>query len=182
MWTASLCALRLLTARHGPLRRWFPWLPSAEGCSPSESANASVNGTVTENYEAAEQEEAQEEQTASSRVGYVLIMLLNASIVGGVNGVYIHLSSQSVSASVLVALQLGMALFKLGWDKGVAPRLARPLRGAEQALRAELLLRVFNDVAIPCAVTALTSPACFQVAAAGLCVSVSVSLSVWPVD
>ena len=166
MWATCVCALRLLTAREGPLQRWFPWLgdrnKSELGRHASVDSMNSGNGDMKR-----KREEVGEEALASkcSAAMYILIMLLNASIVGCVNGVYIYFSSQALSPSLLVGMQIILALFKVLWSMVVVPVLSRPLRGVERIVRVELLLRIVNDIFLPCVVAALTSPACFQVLA-----------------
>ena len=110
-----------------------------------------------------EYEEKDDHSSKFSYFLYLVIILLNASIVGCVNGFYIHLSSQSLLPSILIGIQILVAFFKVAWNMVIVPVLSRPMRGVEKIVRVELLLRIINDIILPCIVTALTSPACFQV-------------------
>jgi hypothetical protein len=151
MWVVAVCSLRLLTARDGPARRLFPWLQK------HDEQRVSVGNMEID------VEGEHIERMKLSVPKFLAIMLFNASIVGGVNGLYIHFLSQSLSVSVLIGLQLSMAVFKMGWNKGALPVLAKPMQGVEQMVQAELFLKICNDIILPCIATALTSPVCFQV-------------------
>jgi hypothetical protein len=56
-----------------------------------------------------------------------------------------------------------MALFNLAWNMAIVPVLARPMQSSEKVVWTELGLLIFNNILLPCIVTALTSPVCFQV-------------------
>jgi hypothetical protein len=62
-----------------------------------------------------------------------------------------------------VGLQIGMALFNLAWNMAAVPILSRPMGAADSVVLTELGLLILNNIVLPCIVTALTSPECFQV-------------------
>ena len=99
----------------------------------------------------------------SSKVAYAAILLLNVLIMGAVNGLYIYYANQALSPAVYSAMQLAVALFKVGWNMAVVPLLVKSLEQSSIRVKAELTILIFNNVLIPCIVTAFTSPACFQV-------------------
>ena len=72
-------------------------------------------------------------------------------------------TSQSLPPSALVGLQVGMALFNLLWNMVAVPVLSRLMEASEKVVLIELGLLILNNILLPCIVTALTSPECFQV-------------------
>jgi hypothetical protein len=92
-----------------------------------------------------------------------MIFLVNAVVVGSVNGIYVYYSGQALSPATHTGIQMGVATFTVGWNMAVLPLLAKPMKTMGGIVGIELILAVFNNIWIPCVVAAFTSPACFQV-------------------
>lgn len=151
MWLAAVAFLRALTMHEGPFRSWFPWRSARRYTS-------GLSSTATESYHL-----TYASTSIFTVIKYIVICLVNIAIVGTVNGCYIYLTSQSLSPTSLVISQISLAVFKVIWNVAIVPSLARPMKSADKIIRVELVLLLFNNILLPCIVTALTSPACFQV-------------------
>ena len=98
-----------------------------------------------------------------SKAIYGLIFVLNGLVYGSVNGVYIYLSNQALSPQTMLGIQVAVAFFKISWNNVAVRVMANPFQTPVQGVGFELPLLVFNNILIPCIITAFTSPACFQV-------------------
>lgn len=174
MWLSVMGGLCVLMIPGGPMRRWLSWTPPSSSSTASVSAHSIRGGSGEAEKErvdvkiasATETDHSDGDAGASSlnlRCKHLLIFTANASVVGCMYGVYIHFTSQSLPPTTIVGLQIGMALFNLTWNMVIVPVLARPMQAAEKVVWTELGLLIFNNILLPCIVTALTSPACFQV-------------------
>lgn len=163
MWASSICALRLLTARDGPIYKWFPWLSDFIKVRHLSGDGSDVRIEVARRSSGSGGEDDLNLSKKIRYAMYLFILMINVTIVGCVNGVYVHFSSQALPPTLLVSMQICLALFKITWNMVVVPVLSRPLRGVEKIVKIELYLRIINDIFLPCIVVALTSPACFQV-------------------
>jgi hypothetical protein len=93
------------------------------------------------------------------------IFLLNIVVVGTVNGLYIWSTLLDIARDVRIWIQISFALFSFVWS--VVLRVGLPLRLKESRYGVWLFicLNVTNTVLIPCIVTALSTPSCYQVSA-----------------
>jgi Leucine-rich repeat (LRR) protein len=94
----------------------------------------------------------------------LLLLIVNIAVMGTINALYIIATNQQFSPTLILLIQVSMALFKAFWNKFCLPILD----SSKQSHRLRIFVLVLNSIFIPCIVTALTSPACFQV-----CLSVS---------
>jgi hypothetical protein len=92
-----------------------------------------------------------------------LILFLNIIVVGTVNGLYIWSTLLDLARNLRIWIQLSFALFSSLW--GVVLRRGLPSRVKDSSYGVWLFicLNVINSVMIPCAVTALSTPSCYQV-------------------
>jgi Leucine-rich repeat (LRR) protein len=92
-----------------------------------------------------------------------VIFVLNVVVVGTVNGLYLWSTLRDLSSDVRIWIQLSFGLFSFLWS--VVLRLGLPLKIKESASGVWLFtcLIVMNSVIIPCVVTSLSSPSCYQV-------------------
>ena len=90
------------------------------------------------------------------------LFVLNASINAAVNGSYIFLSLQNRSSTVLLLLQMCMALFKLLYTLIAVPLLASHIPESNVNVWFRMLLLIVNNLIIPCFTVAVESPSCFQ--------------------
>ena len=146
----------MLTLRGGVLRRWL---------ASSSQSNEIIGKDDRETFAQLEDNDGTTHSASQSWVELkaLLIFVVNISVVGCVCGLFIHLTSQSLRPSVLVGLQVGMAMFNLLWNMVAVPMLSRPMVSAEKVVLTELGLLILNNIVLPCIVTALTSPECYQV-------------------
>lgn len=152
MWVSVIVTVVMFLVRDGPLRR-FVVPPGAQlQQRQRQQAVSSVEEGGSGNF-----------STLHSSVTYGSIFLLNAVVTGSVNGLYIYLSTQALHPDEQLSIQVAVALFKVGWNMGVVPLLAKPMKTSADVVGIELILLVFNNILIPCLVAAFTSPACFKV-------------------
>jgi Leucine-rich repeat (LRR) protein len=101
---------------------------------------------------------------------YAAYLLINLIVVVGVNIAFV-LATLRVSGRELSAIQVLLAMFKLGFNNVVAPVARRYIaqrlsRGGGSLLQAEfaalqLYMSLFNNIVIPCLVVVVISPSCF---------------------
>jgi Leucine-rich repeat (LRR) protein len=110
-------------------------------------------------------------QASSQRVLlYAVFLLFNLIVVVGVNIAFV-LATLRVTGRQLSAIQVLLAMFKVGYNNIVAPVARRRiewrlLRGGGSMLQQEftalqLYMSLFNNVVVPCLVVAVISPSCF---------------------
>jgi hypothetical protein len=93
----------------------------------------------------------------------VLFCFGNGVVTIFVNVLYIYSTQQPFALSVHVAIQFSVAVFRLAYSFCVLPILARPITDTVININFRLRILIVNNLIIPCIVTALSSPACFQV-------------------
>jgi hypothetical protein len=93
---------------------------------------------------------------------YFVLGSLNLFIVITVNGAYVYSSYQNLSTTTTLWIQIGLAVFKLLYNKCV-PVLTIMIRDVKINIAVRSLLHMFNNLLIPCVAVAFTSPACYQV-------------------
>jgi hypothetical protein len=91
------------------------------------------------------------------------VFLFNIVVVGTVNGLYIWSTLLDLESNIRAWIQLSFALFSFLWN--VAHRIGLPYRIKESRYGVWLFLclNVMNSLTIPCVVTALSTPSCYQV-------------------
>ena len=162
MWVIVVSSLSALTVRNGAFRRWLSSTSSSSSSSSSFSFSLSFSSALNIDFSVTPDDDIQP-KFYKSKLKLMLIFVANASIVGSVCGIYIYFTSQSLPPSTILALQICMALFNLGWNMAVVPILSRPMDGMKNMVWTELWLLMFNNILLPSVITALTSPVCFQV-------------------
>jgi hypothetical protein len=103
-----------------PLSRWFSW-EYADKFEQDNTTNA-----------------VHEDDSGSSRhsymsvLKYVIIFLGNVVIFGSVNGLYIYNTSQSMSPTTLVNIQISVAFFNVVWNMAIVPVLVQAMPAVEK--------------------------------------------------
>ena len=101
---------------------------------------------------------------------WVLFAVFNTAAVLGVNVAFVYTVLYQ-STEVQTAAQVLLSLFKLGWSTAVSPWMIRQLDGyfisvregpAEPFFTLQLLVALFNNIAIPCLVVMAVDPNCFS--------------------
>ena len=87
----------------------------------------------------------------------------NACITITVNALYIFSTQQALRPLLHFVLQLSLSIFRLLYSAIALPILSGHIRSRVDVVRFRFLLVMFNNLLIPCLVTALTSDSCFQV-------------------
>jgi hypothetical protein len=107
---------------------------------------------------------ATKDQDHSLRVIVVwTIFLVNIAVVGTVNGLYIWSTLLHLTRDVRLCIQLSFALFSLLWSVVLRIGLPSQIKESRYGVWLFVCLNVMNSVMIPCAVTALSTPSCYQV-------------------
>lgn len=100
---------------------------------------------------------------------WIIFTSISVSVVSGVNVAFIYIVL-SQSSDAQTAAQIALSLFKLGWSMAVSPRLIRRLDlyclprrkvHTEPFFTLQLLVALFNHIAIPCLVVMAIDPNCF---------------------
>ena len=103
---------------------------------------------------------------------WVMFALINVVVVLGANIAFVYIVLYQNSNAQTLA-QVGMSLFKTLWNTCVAPRMIRRLDAsfvrsdsdtAEQYFSLQLIVALFNNIAIPCFVVVAIDPNCFSYA------------------
>jgi hypothetical protein len=95
-----------------------------------------------------------------------IVFLANIAVVGTVNGLYIWSTLLDVASDVRLWIQLSFALFSSLWSVILRRGLPSHIKGSRYGVWLVICLNVMNTVLIPCAVTALSTPSCYQVSMA----------------
>jgi Leucine-rich repeat (LRR) protein len=99
----------------------------------------------------------------------VAVLLFSLLVVTGINVAFVF-ATLNLNGRELTVIQILLAVFKLGFNNIVAPRLhnrvgAPAMRGETTASR--LMLALMNVIVIPCVVVMFISPSCFYDALTG---------------
>lgn len=98
------------------------------------------------------------------RAKVALAVVCNVIVTGGVNVLYVLcITELSVTPVVGFTVRLSMSLYRLLSAKIVLPLLSSQVKDPVRNVMFRFRLLLFNNLFIPCVVTALTSPNCFQV-------------------
>jgi hypothetical protein len=92
-----------------------------------------------------------------------LVFLLNIIVVGTVNGLYVWSTLLDLASDDRLRIQLSFALFSSLWIVVLRRGLPSQIKESSYGVWLFLCLHATNSVMIPCAVTALSTPSCYQV-------------------
>jgi Leucine-rich repeat (LRR) protein len=98
------------------------------------------------------------------------VMILSLVVVTGVNIGFV-VATLNLTGKQLTAIQVLLAVFKLGFNNVVVPALenrVKALGGRHSVSTSQLLLVLLNMIVIPCLVVIVISPACFYDALKGV--------------
>jgi hypothetical protein len=91
------------------------------------------------------------------------IFLVNIAVFGAVNGLYIWSTLLDLASDVRLWIQLSFALFSSLWSAALRRGLPYQIKESKDGVWLFICLNVMNSVLIPCVVTALSTPSCYQV-------------------
>jgi hypothetical protein len=89
--------------------------------------------------------------------------LFNIVVVGTVNGLYIWSTLLDLESNIRAWIQLSFALFSFLWNVVLRIGLPSRIKESRYGVWLFLCLNIINNVMIPCMVTALSTPSCYQV-------------------
>jgi hypothetical protein len=92
-----------------------------------------------------------------------LVFFLNIIVVGTVNGLYVWSTLLDLASDVRLWIQLSFALFSSLWIVVLRLGLPSQIKESRYGVWLFICLHAMNSVMIPCAVTALSTPSCYQV-------------------
>jgi Leucine-rich repeat (LRR) protein len=93
-----------------------------------------------------------------------IILIVNIAVVGTVNGLYLWSTLLDLSKHIRILIQFSFGLFTLAWRVLIIDRgLPRQMKESRDGVWLFSCLNVVNTVLIPCVVTALSDPSCYQV-------------------
>ena len=163
VWVCVLSVLSWVVVRDGVLRRWLYGSLTTSSRPPTAKREVQAKNNAVQDTNVVV--DSTGFGVSASNMKLFAIFVVNVGVVGCIDGMYIHVTSKSLPPSTMVGLQVGMALFNLIWNMVAVPMLSRPMKATEQIVSTELGLLILNNIVLPCIVTALTSPECFQVGA-----------------
>jgi hypothetical protein len=106
--------------------------------------------------------------TVFQRVGvYAVYTAVNLALVVGVNVAFVYIALYQ-SNSLLILAQIALSLFKLFWNSVCTPFIIRLIAdyisqttSGTGFVSIQVMVALFNNIAIPCLVVAVVSPSCF---------------------
>jgi Leucine-rich repeat (LRR) protein len=106
---------------------------------------------------------ATKEQHHFLRLTVWIIFILNVVIVGSVNGLYLWSTLRDLSSGIRIWIQFSIGFFSFLWSVALRYGLPSKIKESKYGLWLFTCLNVMNSVLIPCVVTSLSSPSCYQV-------------------
>jgi Leucine-rich repeat (LRR) protein len=91
-----------------------------------------------------------------------IIFILNVVVVGTVNGLYLWSTLLELASDIRIWIQFSFGLFSFLWSVVLRHRLPYKIKDSNSGVWLFTCLNVMNSVVIPCVVTALSSPSCYQ--------------------
>jgi Leucine-rich repeat (LRR) protein len=98
---------------------------------------------------------------------YAAYAAVNLAVVVGVNVLFVYIALYQ-SNSLLILAQVMLSFFKLGWNSVCTPYLIRQIAeylsdttSGAGFVSIQVMVALFNNIAIPCLVVAVVSPSCF---------------------
>lgn len=106
-----------------------------------------------------------QKRSEKSLVGPVwIVFIFNTLVVGAVNGLYLWSTLVDLSANVRLWIQVGFAFFSFLWNVAILQgTIPLKIKDSRYGVLLFSCLSLMNHVIIPCIVTALSSPSCYQV-------------------
>jgi hypothetical protein len=92
-----------------------------------------------------------------------IIFILNIGVVGTVNGLYLWSTLLDLASDVRTWIQFSFGLFIFFWSFVLRRGLPSKIKESKSGVWLFTCLHVMNSVIIPCIVTSLSSPSCYQV-------------------
>jgi uncharacterized membrane protein YhaH (DUF805 family) len=105
-------------------------------------------------------------QTHFVRSSVWVVFLVNITLVGTINGLYIWSTLLDLESDFRIWIQLFFALFSSLWSLVLRICLPSQIKESRYGVWLFICLNVMNTVMIPCVVTALSTPSCYQVSLA----------------
>jgi hypothetical protein len=91
------------------------------------------------------------------------VFIINILVVGTVNGLYVWSTLLDLTSNIRLWIQLSFALFSSLWSVALRVALPSQIKESRYGVWLFICLNVVNIVLIPCLVTALSTPSCYQV-------------------
>jgi Leucine-rich repeat (LRR) protein len=91
------------------------------------------------------------------------IFIFNVVVVGTVNGLYLWSTLIDLASDVRIWIQFSFGLFSFLWNVVLRRGLSSKIKESRSGVWLFTCLNVMNSVIIPCIVTTLSSPSCYQV-------------------
>jgi Leucine-rich repeat (LRR) protein len=91
------------------------------------------------------------------------VFLLNVSVVGTVNGLYLWSTLLDLNSEVRIWIQFSFGFFSFLWSLILRRGLPSKIKESKSGVWLFTCLNVMNSVIIPCLMIALSSPSCYQV-------------------
>jgi hypothetical protein len=113
------------------------------------------------------------DQTHGNYWFVLLVFVANIAIVGTVNGLYLWSTLVDLSADARTGIQLAFALFSFVWSMTLRAVIPSRIKESKYGVWLFACLNVGNSVLIPCLVTSLSSPSCYQVRDASFLLSLT---------
>jgi hypothetical protein len=104
-----------------------------------------------------------DEKAYSFRRLLAAVFLINIIVVGTVNGLYVWSTLLDLASDIRLWIQLSFALFSFLWGATLRRGLPTHIKESRYGVWLFICLNVINNVMIPCVVTALSTPSCYQV-------------------
>jgi hypothetical protein len=92
-----------------------------------------------------------------------IVFFLNIVVVGTVNGLYVWSTLLDLASDVRLLIQLAFAFFSSLWTVVLRLGLPSEIIELQYGVWLFICLNAMNSVMIPCVVTALSTPSCYQV-------------------
>jgi hypothetical protein len=92
-----------------------------------------------------------------------IIFILNVGVVGTVNGLYLWSTLLDLESDIRIWIQFSFGLFSFLWNSLLRRGIPSQIKESKSGVWLFTCLNVINSAAIPCVVTALSSPSCYQV-------------------
>jgi Leucine-rich repeat (LRR) protein len=102
------------------------------------------------------------------RVTVWFVFFLNISVVGMMNGLYIWSTLIDMKTDVRIWIQVSFSFVSFLWSVVLRGGLPSHIKESRYGVWLFICLNVMNSVIIPCLVTALSTPSCFQVSPSSL--------------
>lgn len=96
------------------------------------------------------------------KVKVIMPFILSSAVVATINGFYVYSTLQAMSPFLHSVIEVCLALFNAAYNKMTLPILLKPIASRGKQIRSGFLVVIFNNVIVPLAASAFTSPKCFK--------------------